>query len=340
MDKRPRVIIIGAGFGGLFAARALKHQPVDVLLIDRRNFHTFTPLLYQVATCGLEAEEIAYPIRGIFRAKSRINFLLGEVTGIDRATQTVSVRVDGAVRQEPYDRLIIAAGSVTNFFGNEQVERSSFELKTLDDAVLLRNHILKLYERAAWVQNDPDYRRALTTIVVVGGGPTGLEMSGALRELYQHVLSKEYDDLSPRIVLVEAVDHLLEPFPKPLQESARQQLESLGVEVILGHRVEHFTPGEVHLDNDQIIPSYTLIWAAGVKASPLAQLLKLELKRGGRIPVKPTLETVEDTNVYIVGDMAYLEDAQGQPYPMLIPVAEQQGALAAAEYPAPDSRAA
>ncbi len=329
MDKTPqtpRVIIIGAGFGGLFAAKALKNKQVDVLLIDRNNYHTFTPLLYQVATAGLEAEEVAYPVRGIFH--KRITFMLGDVTGIDTTAKVVSVRTNGTTRSESYDYLIVAAGSVTNFFGNATAEQTAFELKSLDDAVMLRSHILRLFERAAWTE-DSDYRHALTTLVVVGGGPTGLETAGALFELYHHVLTKEYSKLSPRIVLVEAQDRLLAPFPPPLQKAAYQQLESLGVEVILDNGVTEVTPESVRLHDGTVIQSHTLIWSAGVKASPLGQLLNVPLKRLGRIAVKPTLEAEGMNDVYVIGDMAYLEDPKGQPYPQLIPVAQQQGELAA-----------
>ena len=328
MDKRPRVIIIGAGFGGLFAAQTLKHKAVDVLLIDRNNFHTFTPLLYQVATSGLEAEEIAYPVRGIFRAGSNISFMLGTVEGIDHVAKTVAVRTNGAVRHEAYDYLIVAAGSTTNYFNNPHFSQYTFELKSVDDAVMLRNHILRQFERAAWT-DDADYRRALTTLVVVGGGPTGLETSGALFELYHHVLSKEYAHLSPRIVLVEALDRLLTPFPQPLQQSAYHQLESLGVEVILGNGVAEVTGDDVRLNDGTIIPTHTLIWSAGVKASPMADMLGVPLKRGGRVPINATIDVIDRNDIYVVGDMAYLEDEQGQPYPMLIPVAKQQGILAA-----------
>ena len=331
MAIRPRIIIIGAGFGGLYAARTLEHNSVDVLLIDRQNYHTFTPLLYQVATAGLEPEEIGYPVRGIFRSRSNVTFMMGEVTGINPADKVVDVMTNGQERRERYDYLIIAAGSVTNYFNMENVAEHAFELKTLNDAVMLRNHIVRLFEIAAWT-NDEAYRKALTTLVVVGGGPTGLEMAGSLVELFKHVMSKEYPFLQttkPTVILVEATDRLLIPFPTRLQRAAQRQLESLGVQVVFGNPVAETAADHIMLKDGSVIPTHTLIWAAGVKANPMAELLEQPLQRGGRLRVKPTLEAETMDRVYVVGDMAYLEDQNGQPYPMLIPVAKQQGILAA-----------
>jgi NADH dehydrogenase len=331
MDRVPRVVIIGAGFGGLYAAKSLSNAPVSVLLIDRHNFHTFTPLLYQVATCGLEAEEIAYPVRGIFRGQKNLTFLMGEVKAIDAQQHIVTVQTNGTTRQEFYDYLIVAGGSTTNYFNMDVLERYSFELKNLDDAVNLRNHLLRQFERAEWVE-DEDKCDAMLTIVVVGGGPTGLETAGAMYELYEHVLRKEYDylkDKQPRVILVEATDRLLIPFPEDLQKSARAQLESLGVEVVLGNPVIETGQDYVKLKDGRVIGTKTLVWAAGVKASPLGEMLGVTLQRGGRVPVRPTMEVIDLENVYVVGDMAYLEDQDGKPYPMLIPVAKQQGILAA-----------
>jgi NADH:ubiquinone reductase (H+-translocating) len=328
---RPRVVIIGAGFGGLYAARTLANTSADVLLIDRHNYHTFTPLLYQVATSGLEPEQIAYPVRGIFHGAPNIRFLLGTVTQIDTHTRRVIVEAEDGVREEPYDALIVAGGSVTNTFGNADLERYAFGLKDLDEAIALRHHILRLFERAAWEAN-PAVRAALMTIVVVGGGPTGLETAGAMLELYRWVLRKDYHDqgdLQARVILVEATDRLLAPYPEALRTSAYAQLNSLGVEVMMGSAVDAVAEDHITLKDGTRIGTHTLVWAAGVKASPLAALLDVPLARGGRVPVGATLDAVGLPGVYVIGDMAYLEDAHGQPHPMLAPVAQQGGILAA-----------
>jgi NADH dehydrogenase len=330
--SRPRVVVIGAGFGGLYAAKKLANKAVDILVIDRQNFHLFSPLLYQVATSGLDPSEVAYPVRGIFRSKSNVRFLLGSVEAINRLDKTVTIRTNGRTRAESYDYLIVAAGSQTHYFGLDTVQQVAFGLKTLSDAVVLRNHILKAFEKAAWV-TEPDRKAALTTLVVVGGGPTGLETAGALVELYRHVLRKEYaqqlGDITARVILVEMHDHLLNPYPERLQRAAYKQLEDMGVEVILEAGVSEARDDHIRLSDGRIIPTYTLVWAAGVQASPVAHMLGVTLHRSGRVPVRPTMQLPEDDDVYVVGDMAYLEDPKGQPYPMLIPPAKQQGILAA-----------
>jgi NADH:ubiquinone reductase (H+-translocating) len=331
MEQLPKVVIIGAGFGGLDAARELANKQVDVLLIDRNNFHTFTPLLYQVATSALDPSEVAYPVRSIFRNNSNVRFMLGEVEAIDYAAKQITVRTNYVARQESYDYLIVAAGSITSYFGMDHVEEYAFGLKSLSEAVVLRNHILKLFERAAWTE-DEDYRDALLTIVVVGGGPTGLETSGALHELYNYVLDNEYPglrDSNAHVILVEATDRLLLPFPEKLQKSARKQLESLGVKVIVGNPIVEVTPDHIRLKDGTVIPTYTLVWAAGVKATSVASMLDVPLGRAGRVPANPTLEVPDREHIYVIGDIAYLENDSGQPYAMLIPVAKQQGRLAA-----------
>lgn len=331
MAKRPRVVIIGAGFGGLFTARKLVKESVDILLIDRNNYHTFTPLLYQVATSALDPSQIAYPIRGIFRKNDNLSFLLGEVTQVDTQAQTVTVEREGKSRQENYDYLVVAGGSTPTYFGNDAIRSHAFEIGTLGDVIRLRNHILQLFERASW-ENDLGVRDALTTIVVVGGGPTGLETAGAIHELYNFVLEKEYQTvhLRTRVILVEMLDHVLAPYPDHLRQAALKQLRSLGVEVMLGRRVEDVTDNAVHLSDGQIIPTHTLVWSAGVKANPLGKLLGVELEKGGRVPLQTTLQVVGHERVFAVGDMTVLTDPKtGQPYAQMIPVAQQQGTQAA-----------
>lgn len=326
----PRVIIVGAGFGGLFAARTLANKAVEVLLIDRSNFHTFTPLLYQVATCALDPSEIAYPVRTIFRKNRNIRSLLGTVIAIDYAKQSIDVQVGERKLQERYDYLVLATGSIPTYFGNDTFRENALELRTLNDAINLRNHILSLFEQATW-EEDKVMREAMTTIVVAGGGPTGLETAGAIYELYNHVLSREYlhREMRTRVILVEMLPHLLAPYPDKLRQAALEQLRSLGVEVRLGSPVKEVGKNHVALEDGTVIPTHTLVWAAGVKGSPLAEMLHVPLQRGGRLPILPTTEVIDRPGIYAVGDMTYLEDETGQPYPMLIPVAQQQGELAA-----------
>lgn len=331
-NNRPQIVIIGAGFGGLFAARTLANTQTDVTLIDRQNYHTFTPLLYQVATAGLDPSEIAYPIRSIFRGADNVRPMMGEVETIDPAERVVVVRANGFTHRVSYDYLIVAAGSVTHHFGLEAAETHGFGLKDLSEAVVLRNHILKQFERAAWSE-DAAYREASETLVVVGGGPTGLETAGALHELASHILEREFSgagrDFDPRVILVEATDRLLAPYPDELQQAALEQLQSLGVDVVLGDPVADVAPDAVTLTSGRIIPTHTLIWSAGVKGSPLAEALGVPLVEGGRVPVQPTLDVAGLDGVYVVGDLAFVEDGQGDQYPQQIPVAKQQGILAA-----------
>lgn len=326
-----RILIVGAGFGGLFAARTLtKNASVEVLLIDRHNYHTFTPLLYQVATCALDPGEIAYPVRSIFRRNDNIRFLLGEVTAVNDTAQTLTILANGIERQEAYDYLILATGSTPTYFGNEAFRAHSLELRTLEDALKLRNHILTLFEQAAWTE-DPALQSALTTMVIVGGGPTGIETAGAIYELYNHVLNEEYRqrDLQARVILVEMMPHLLAPYPDTLRQAALNQLQSLGVEVLLAQKVTEIAADHIILGDGQMIATYTLVWSAGVKASPVAELLGVPLARSGAIPIEPTTAVSGKKRIYAVGDIAHLLDPAGKPYPMVIPVAQQQGVLAA-----------
>ncbi len=331
MNKR--VIIIGAGFAGLDATHVLSNQEgVEVVLIDKNNYHTFTPLLYQVATCGLDPSSIAYPIRSIFRNKKNVQFLMGKVTEIDYRAKHIAVMTENGLRQEAYDYLMVATGSVIDHFGQESIEAQSFGLKDLDDAIALRQHILKLFEKATWTQ-DIEARDAMTTFAVVGGGPTGIETAGALYELYNYVLLQEYGDNQPplkvRVLLLEASETLLAPYPSALQNAAIEQLGSLGVEVVLNAKVTEVTPDALYLADGRLIHTHTLIWSAGVKASPILSLLDVEPQRWGRVKPLETLQLPDREGVYLAGDLVYLEDDKGQPYPMVIQVAKQQGKVAA-----------
>jgi NADH dehydrogenase len=323
---RPRVVILGAGFGGLRAARVLAGKPVDVLLLDRNNYHVFQPLLYQVATAGLEADQIAHPVRAIVRRHHNVRFGMTHVTAIDLPHQVLST-TDGLV---PFDYLIIAAGSATNFFGNESVKRMGFELKDVDHAIGIRNHILTLFEKSS-SETDPVRRRQLLTFCIVGGGPTGVEFAGALSELIRLVLVKDYPGLdlsSIRIILLEAGNEVLQAFPARLQESARRVLERKNVEIRFGARVTGMTEDAVQLADAPEIPSKTLIWAAGVRGAAIVDTLGVALARGGRIPVEGTLQMPGHSGIFVIGDLAYLEQ-DGQPIPMLAAVAMQQGKHAA-----------
>jgi NADH dehydrogenase len=320
-------VIVGAGFAGLNAARALMNQPVDILMIDRNNYHTFTPLLYQVATCGLDPSDIAYPVRGIVRNAKNIRFRVGRVSAIDTAERTISIEENGQTHLEAYDTLILATGTVTHYFGNTTIQQIGFDLKGLSGAVRLRNHILSLLERAAWTDNMAE-RRALTTLVVVGGGPTGLETAGALYELYNDVVKSEYPhvaELAAQVILLEATDRVLAPYPEKLREAAARQLRSLGVDLRFGAKVTSADATSVTLADGNVIDTHTLVWTAGVKASPLAEMLGVPLERGGRIPLEETLKVKGLDGVYAVGDIAYLIDPKtNQPHPQMIPPAIQQ----------------
>src|SRR5437879_9013717 len=276
---KPTVVIVGAGFGGLRAARTLRRAPVEVILIDRHNYHLFQPLLYQVATAGLEPEQIAKPVRAILRGQANLEFRLGDVTGVDFAARRV-VTDAGPVA---YDHLILALGGETNFFGLEGVQRHAIGLKDIPEAVAIRNHVLRCFEQAM-LEADADGRRALLTMVVVGGGPTGVEMAGALSELIRLVLVKDYPRLNiadVRILLLEAADRLLGAMPPKLRQAAADTLWKKHVEVRFGAAVEEFDGTRVRLKGGEVIPARTLLWAAGVQAAGLARRLGLRTARQG-----------------------------------------------------------
>ncbi len=322
----PTVVIVGAGFGGLRAARALRRVPVQVVLVDQHNYHLFQPLLYQVATAGLGPEEIAKPVRAILRGQQNLEFRMVCVTGIDLGERRV-LTDDHPI---PYDFLIVAVGTQTNFFGLEGVERHGFGLKDVADAVALRNHVLRCFERAM-LESDAERRRALLTFVVVGGGPTGVEMAGALSELIRLVLVKDYPRLNlkdVRVLLLEAGDRLLAGMPPKLSEAAAATLWKKHVEVRHGAAVADFDGSHARLKSGEVIPARTVVWAAGVRAAPLAERLGLPTGRLGRVLVGPTLQLASHPEVFVVGDAACLE-TDGAPLPMMAPVAMQMAETAA-----------
>lgn len=322
----PRVVIVGAGFGGLRAARRLRNAPVEVRLLDRNNYHLFQPLLYQVATAGLEPEQIAKPIRGILRGQKNLSFQLAHVDRVDLEGRRLETGA-GPIR---YDFLILAVGAETTFFDLSQVARASLKLKELQDGVQIRSRVLRCFERARY-QSEEAERRRLLTFLVVGGGPTGVEMAGALSELIHLVLVKDYPGLAAddvRIILLEAQDQLLPGFPSDLADSALRELVTKGVEVRLGATLEGYDGSRAQLAEGASIAAETLIWGAGVRAHRLVESLGVELGRSGRVPVEESLQLPGHPEVYVVGDAAYLEDG-GQPLPMMAPVAIQMAERAA-----------
>ncbi|MCH7522868.1 MAG: NAD(P)/FAD-dependent oxidoreductase [Chloroflexi bacterium] len=326
-NTKPHVVIVGAGFGGLRAAQRLRRSDVDVTIVDQHNYHTFIPLLYQVATAGLEPEAIAQPIRRILRGVPNVRFRLSTVTGVD-LTRRVVTTDSGEIR---YDYLVLAAGSATSYFGLDSVVQVTSALRDLDDAEGLRDQILGAFE-AASAEEDPDRRRQLLTLIVVGGGPTGVELAGALAELRRHVLPHDYPDLDlscARILLLEATDRILPGMPPGLQAKAQAKLSELGVEICLRAPVADADANGVTLSNGEMIPAGAVIWVAGMRAPPLAEAVLTARDSGGRLIVSKTLRLPGHPEVYAIGDMAHVGDPETRPHPMLAPVAIQQGALVA-----------
>lgn len=322
----PHVVIVGAGFGGLRAARALAGKPVRVTMIDKRNYHLFQPLLYQVATAGISPHEIAYPVRAIFQRQKNFEFVMARVNGVDFSRKVVLTE-SGEI---PYDYLILAAGASVNFFGNPSLERHALPLKDVSDAVTVRNHVLRMFEQAAR-ETDVRKRQALLTFVVVGGGPTGVETAGALSELIRLVLRKDYRQINVenvRVILMEAAPAILNGFPPDLQAAARHSLEQKKVEVRVEARVNDYDGERLLLESGEVIPARTVLWSAGVRAASLMSKLGVEQDRIGRVRVLPTLQLPGLPDVYVIGDAAYLEE-DGKPLPMVAQVAMQQGRHAA-----------
>jgi len=320
------VVIVGAGFAGLNAARALRRAPVQVVLVDRNNYHLFQPLLYQVATAGLEPEEIARPARAILRGQKNFDFRMVDVTRVDFAAR----RLETTGGPISYDFLVLAPGGETNFFGLESMQRHGLGLKDIPDAIAIRNHVLTCFEQAM-LEPDPEKRRTLLTFIVVGGGPTGVEMAGALSELIRLVLVKDYPRLNikdVRILLLEATDKLLAAMPERLREAAVKTLWRKWIDVRFGAQVADYDGTQIRLKSGEIIPAQTVIWAAGVRASSLNATLGLPASRQGRIAVEPTLQVTAHPEVFIIGDAAYREH-NGEPLPMVAPVAIQMGRFVA-----------
>jgi NADH dehydrogenase len=318
---RPRVAVIGAGFGGLSAARRLAKGPFDVVVVDRHNYHLFQPLLYQVATAGLSPADIASPIRGILRRQRNASVVLANVSGIDLAAK--EILAEG--RRIPFDHLIIATGAEHAYFGNDWASYAP-GLKTIDDATYLRRRILLAFERAE-TELDPDERRRLLNFVVVGGGPTGVEMAGAIAELAKRALASDFRSIDPRcarIILIEAGPRVLAPFDPALSETARRSLEQLGVDVRLGTGVTDCDCSGVSLRNERI-ETRTIVWAAGVKASPAAEWVAAASDRAGRVKVEADLSVPGLPDVFVIGDAAHAIGADGKPLPGVAPVAKQQG---------------
>jgi NADH dehydrogenase len=346
---RLQVVIVGAGFGGLAAARELSDAPVDVTLVDQNNFHTFQPLLYQVATSGLASADVAYPVRGIVARQQNLAFRQATVIGADLEARVLHLQhPEHEVEDLRYDHLVVAAGASTNTFGIPGVDHHGFPLYNLADAVRLRNHVLERFEAA---DSEPALiDDGALTFVVVGGGPTGVEVAGALTELFGVVLRKDFRQLDvgrARVVLLEMQDQLLAPFSRPSQRHALEALLERGVEVRTGAQVARVRANRVALADGEELAAHTLVWAAGVKANPIGEALGLRTGRAGRIEVGPDLAVADRPGVWAIGDVAAIVDAGGRDgalLPQLAPVAIQSGrhvarqiAGLAAGRPAPQS---
>jgi NADH dehydrogenase len=323
---KPQVVVLGAGFGGLWAARTLAQGQVDVVVADRNNYHTFLALLYQVAAAELEAEDIAYPIRSIFWKLSNVNFTLAHARRID--LQNRLIETDGEVIS--YDYLILATGSVTYSFGLPGVKENAYCLKTLEEAVALKNHIICCFEAAAG-EKDETRRRSLLTFVIVGGGATGVEYAGALTELIHGPLIKDYrtiDFPTVRIILLEAAAELVAGMPGPVRTYTREKLRKMGVDVRLGAKVREVTPDAIHVSGQADIPTRTVVWTAGVRGEPIAGLSGISTGRDGRVPVGETLQVPGHPEIYVIGDLAAISKDESV-LPMVAQVAIQSGIAAA-----------
>jgi NADH:ubiquinone reductase (H+-translocating) len=325
-DRRPHVVIVGGGFGGLYAARALAGRPVRVTLLDRRNHHLFQPLLYQVATAALNPSDIAMPLRSILRRAANVTVLLAEVEAVDLAARRLVLDGDSL----EYDALVLAAGAGHSYFGHDDWEALAPSLKTLEDALEIRRRVLVAYEEAEREQDRAE-QRALLTSVVIGGGPTGVELAGALAEISRETIARDFRLIDPtkaRIVLLEGGPRVLAAFPDPLPARAAAALTRIGVEVRTGATVTCVTPDAVWIGGEQI-RARTVLWAAGVSAAPLTRTLGVPLDRAGRVLVERDLSIPGHPEAFAIGDVCAFTDDAGHPLPGLAPVALQQGRGAA-----------
>jgi NADH dehydrogenase len=323
----PQVVIMGAGFGGMEAARGLAKAPVNVTLVDKHNYHLFQPLLYQVAVAGLLPSQIAYPLRTIFRRQKNLTFQMGEVIEVNFDARYV--KMDGSIIA--YDYLVIAVGGQTNFFGNHAVEQNGFQLKSIESATAVRNHLLKTFEEASH-EADAEKRKAMLTFVVVGGGPTGVETVGALAELISHILTKDYPTMDlkeVRVLLLEAGPSVMATYPPELQKATTDLLTRKRVEVLTNTQLIAYDGQRVALDDGARLETHTVIWTAGVKAAGIVDRLGVEQAGSGRVRVADSLQIPDHPEVFVIGDAAYLVNGDGQPLPMLSTVAIQEGKVAA-----------
>jgi NADH dehydrogenase len=319
----PHIVVVGAGFAGLEFCHSFSHPTARITLVDRQNHHLFQPLLYQVATAGLAAPEIAQPVRSILAHQPAVTVHLRSVHGFDLAQKEVLIEDD----RIKYDYLVVALGGVTSYFGHPEWANFAPGLKSIDDALLIRRRILLAFERAE-NSSDTEERRRLMTIVVVGGGPTGVELAGAFAELTRHVLKRDFRHIDPshaRVILIEASSRVLDHFSERLSAKALQQLTKMGVEVRLKTRVESMGEGYLATNDGNRIESENMIWAAGVSAHPLARELSTELDRGGRVKVNPDLSVPGHPEVFAIGDMCTVMDKNGKPVPGVSPAAMQMG---------------
>ncbi|MBS7553149.1 NAD(P)/FAD-dependent oxidoreductase [Ancylobacter dichloromethanicus] len=320
---RPHVVIVGAGFGGLQAARGLADAAVEVTLIDRHNYHCFQPLLYQVATATLSPADIAWPVRHILSRQSNVTLLMARALGVDRRARLL-LTSEGPIA---YDFLVLATGATHSYFGHEEWAPHAPGLKDIEDATHLRRRILLAFERAE-VAADPDIRRRLLTFAIIGGGPTGVELAGSIAEIARHALAPDFKRVDPRtarILLIEAGDRVLPAFPQRLSAYARERLEAMGVEVLAGRAVVAIGPDHLELADGESIAASTKIWAAGVRSSPAAEWLDVAADRAGRCRVRADLSVPDEPDIFVIGDAAAVVDGAGRPVPGIAPAAKQMG---------------